>query len=64
LSHAPGNGAPTGALKVDTENAWFAAHPSGTEDLYNIYAESFYGKDHLRRITEEAQGIVDAALTR
>ena len=64
LSHAPGNGAPIGGLKVIAENGWFAARPSGTEDIYKIYAESFRGEDHLRRITEEAQAIVDATLTR
>ncbi|MEO8164784.1 MAG: alpha-D-glucose phosphate-specific phosphoglucomutase, partial [Betaproteobacteria bacterium] len=64
LSHAPGNGAPIGGLKVIAENGWFAARPSGTEDLYKIYAESFRGGDHLRRIAEEAQAIVDAALAR
>ena len=63
VSHAPGNGAPIGGLKVIAENGWFAARPSGTEDLYKIYAESFRGEDHLRRIADEAQAIVDAALT-
>jgi phosphoglucomutase len=62
LSHAPGNGAPIGGVKVVTEGGWFAARPSGTEDIYKIYAESFRGPDHLRRIIEEAQAIVDAAL--
>ena len=62
LSHAPGNGAPIGGLKVITENGWFAARPSGTEDLYKIYAESFRGEQHLRCITNEAQTIVDKAL--
>jgi len=62
LSHAPGNGAPIGGVKVVTEGGWFAARPSGTEDIYKIYAESFRGADHLRRIIEEAQAIVDAAL--
>ena len=64
VSHAPGNGAPIGGLKVIAENGWFAARPSGTEDLYKIYAESFRGEDHLRRIAEEAQAIVDATLAR
>ena len=64
LSHAPGNGAAIGGLKVIAENGWFAARPSGTEDIYKIYAESFRGTDHLHRITEEAQAIVDATLTR
>ncbi|MFZ5834994.1 MAG: phosphoglucomutase (alpha-D-glucose-1,6-bisphosphate-dependent) [Pseudomonadota bacterium] len=62
LSHAPGNGAPIGGLKVIAENGWFATRPSGTEDIYKIYAESFRGEDHLRRIAEEAQAIVDATL--
>jgi phosphoglucomutase len=59
---APGNGQPIGGLKVVTENGWFAARPSGTEDIYKIYAESFKGRDHLRRIQQEAQAIVSAAL--
>ncbi len=62
LTHAPGNGAPIGGLKVITESGWFAARSSGTEDIYKIYAESFRGADHLRRILEEAQTIVDDAL--
>ncbi|BEQ17001.1 hypothetical protein FAK_40670 [Desulfoferula mesophila] len=62
LTHAPGNGAPIGGLKVVAENGWFAARPSGTEDIYKIYAESLQGADHLRRIEEEAQEIVSAAL--
>ncbi len=62
LTHAPGNGAPIGGLKVVAENGWFAARPSGTEDIYKIYAESFRGKNHLRRIVAEAQAIVGAAL--
>ncbi len=62
LSHAPGNGAPIGGLKVSTENGWFAARPSGTEDIYKIYVESFLGEAHLRRIADEAQAIVTAAL--
>ena len=61
LTHAPGNGAPIGGLKVVTENGWFAARPSGTEDIYKIYAESFKGEDHLEKIQEEAQAIVNAA---
>ncbi|HQG47163.1 MAG TPA: phosphoglucomutase, alpha-D-glucose phosphate-specific, partial [bacterium] len=64
LTRAPGNGAAIGGLKVVTENGWFAARPSGTEDIYKIYAESFKGRDHLRRIQEEAQAMVTAALTR
>ena len=58
LTTAPGNGAAIGGLKVIAGNGWFAARPSGTEDVYKIYAESFLGKDHLRRIQEEAQGLV------
>jgi phosphoglucomutase len=62
LSHAPGNGAPIGGLKVITENGWFAARPSGTENIYKIYVESFRGEQHLRRIADEAQAIVNTAL--
>ena len=62
LSHAPGNGAPIGGVKVVAENGWFAARPSGTENIYKIYAESFRGEDHLRFILKEAQKMVDAAL--
>lgn len=62
LTHAPGNGAPIGGLKVVAESGWFAARPSGTEDIYKIYAESFRGNDHLRRILEEAQTLVGAVL--
>ena len=62
LTNAPGNNAPIGGLKVLTKSGWFAARPSGTEDIYKIYAESFKGSDHLRRILEEAQTIVSAAL--
>ncbi len=61
LTHAPWNNAPIGGLKVITENGWFAARPSGTEDVYKIYAESFLGEEHLRRIQAEAQTIVAAA---
>ncbi len=61
LTRAPYNGAAIGGLKVITENGWFAARPSGTESVYKIYAESFRGVDHLRRIQEEAQEIVAAA---
>ncbi len=61
LSNAPGNGAPIGGLKVIAESGWFAARPSGTENIYKIYAESFRGQDHLRRILDEAQTIVDDA---
>ncbi|MDQ2863848.1 MAG: phosphoglucomutase (alpha-D-glucose-1,6-bisphosphate-dependent) [Bacteroidota bacterium] len=62
LTNAPGNNAPIGGLKVVTENGWFAARPSGTEDIYKIYAESFLSKDHLKKIIDEAQTIVNAAL--
>ncbi|MFC9647253.1 phosphoglucomutase (alpha-D-glucose-1,6-bisphosphate-dependent) [Streptomyces sp. NPDC059892] len=62
LTEAPGNGAPIGGIKVTTENAWFAARPSGTEDVYKIYAESFQGPDHLGRVQEEARSVVSAAL--
>ena len=62
LTHAPGNGSPIGGLKVTTENGWFAARPSGTENVYKIYAESFVGADHLHRIQEEAESIVNNAL--
>ena len=62
LSHAPGNGAPIGGIKVMAEKGWFAARPSGTENIYKIYAESFRGAEHLRRILEEAQSIVTKAL--
>ena len=62
LSRAPGNNAPIGGVKVVAESGWFAARPSGTENIYKIYAESFGGEDHLHRIVEEAQAIVDAAL--
>jgi len=64
LSNAPGNGGPIGGLKVVTENGWFAARPSGTEDVYKIYAESFLGKDHLRRIQEEAKALVTGVFQR
>jgi phosphoglucomutase len=62
LSQAPGNGAPIGGLKVIAESGWFAARPSGTEDIYKIYAESFRGADHLCRILEEAQSLVSDAV--
>ena len=62
LTEAPGNGAAIGGLKVVTERAWFAARPSGTEDVYKIYAESFAGTEHLRRVQAEAKAIVGAAL--
>jgi phosphoglucomutase len=63
LTTAPGNGAKIGGLKVTTENAWFAARPSGTEDVYKIYAESFKGPDHLAQVQAEAREVVSAALT-
>lgn len=62
LTKAPGNGASIGGLKVATKDGWFAARPSGTEDVYKIYAESFLGLEHLRRIQEEARALVAAAL--
>ena len=62
LTEAPGNGAPLGGLKVTTDGGWFAARPSGTEDVYKVYAESFHGPEHLARIQEEAQQVVAAAL--
>jgi phosphoglucomutase len=62
LSEAPGNGAAVGGVKVITANAWFAARPSGTEDVYKIYAESFLGAEHLKSVQAEAKTIVDAAL--
>ncbi|MCF3939826.1 phosphoglucomutase (alpha-D-glucose-1,6-bisphosphate-dependent) [Gordonia tangerina] len=62
LTEAPGNGAPIGGLKVTTENAWFAARPSGTEDVYKIYAESFKGADHLATVQAQAQELVDSVL--
>ncbi len=62
LTEAPGNGASIGGLKVQTENAWFAARPSGTEDVYKIYAESFLGADHLAHVQTEAKALVDSVL--
>jgi phosphoglucomutase len=62
LTEAPGNHAPIGGLKVTTVNGWFAARPSGTEDVYKIYAESFKGLDHLKQIQSEAQALVDTAI--
>lgn len=62
LDHAPGNDAPIGGIKVISASGWFAARPSGTEDIYKIYAESFRGEDHLRDILKQAQDVVDAAL--
>ena len=63
LSRAPGNGEPIGGIKVNTSNGWFAARPSGTENIYKIYAESFASAAHLQRILNEAQVIVDAAIS-
>jgi phosphoglucomutase len=62
LTEAPGNGAAIGGLKVTTESAWFAARPSGTEDVYKIYAESFRGEDHLKQVQDAAREVVSAAL--
>jgi phosphoglucomutase len=63
LTSAPGNGAAIGGLKVVTESGWFAARPSGTEDVYKIYAESFKGEEHLGQLIEGAQALVDGALS-
>ncbi|MBW1769309.1 MAG: alpha-D-glucose phosphate-specific phosphoglucomutase [Deltaproteobacteria bacterium] len=63
LTEAPGNGASIGGLKVVTENGWFAARPSGTEDIYKVYAESFKGKEHLAQIQDEARAIISAAFS-
>jgi len=62
LTEAPGNGASIGGIKVTTANAWFAARPSGTEDVYKIYAESFLGQDHLHQVQQEARSVVQSAL--
>jgi phosphoglucomutase len=62
LTEAPGNHASIGGLKVTTENGWFAARPSGTEDVYKIYAESFNGPDHLKQIQTEAKALVASAI--
>src|SRR5262249_56592443 len=64
LVNAPGNGAAIGGLKVITANGWFAARPSGTEDIYKLYAESFRGQEHLQRIQTEARALIDTALKR
>jgi phosphoglucomutase len=61
LTRAPGNNAAIGGLKVATDNGWFAARPSGTEDVYKIYAESFVSREHLDRIKDEAQALVSRA---
>ena len=63
LTRAPGNDAPIGGLKVAAEHGWFAARPSGTEDVYKVYAESFRSEEHLERIVDEAQEIVTKALS-
>ena len=63
LTEAPGNHAPIGGLKVTTAEGWFAARPSGTEDVYKIYAESFKGPDHLKQIQSEAQALVTLAIS-
>jgi phosphoglucomutase len=62
LTKAPGNNAPIGGLKIVAENGWFALRPSGTEDIYKIYAESFIDEMHLKRIQEEAQAMADKLL--
>jgi phosphoglucomutase len=62
MTKAPGNGAPIGGLKVSTQNGWFAARPSGTEDIYKIYAESFVGEAHLATLQTEAKEVVTKAL--
>jgi len=62
LTNAPGNGAPIGGVKVVAERGWFAIRPSGTEDIYKIYAESFRGKEHLQQILGEAQKMVNSVL--
>ena len=62
LTNAPGNGAPIGGLKLETDKGWIAARPSGTEDIYKIYAESFNGKDYLDKMLVEAEGIVGSAI--
>ena len=64
MSTAPGDDNPIGGIKVITKDGWFAARPSGTEEIYKIYAESFIGRDHLRQIEEEAKTIVSEALAR
>jgi phosphoglucomutase len=62
LTRAPGNDAAIGGLKVCTDSAWFAARPSGTEDVYKIYAESFQGPEHLARVQQEARDLVGSVL--
>jgi phosphoglucomutase len=63
LTRAPANDAPIGGVKVVAESAWFAARPSGTEDVYKVYAESFLGDEHLERVIAEAQELVTGALS-
>jgi phosphoglucomutase len=63
LTHAPGDGQAIGGVKVIAENGWFAARPSGTEEIYKIYAESFRSEEHLQQVEDEAQSIVGQALT-
>ena len=63
ITRAPGNGAPIGGLKVAAENGWFAARPSGTEEVYKIYAESFLGEDHLALLQQEAREMIAAVFT-
>ena len=62
LTHAPGNGAAIGGVKVVADSAWFAARPSGTEDVYKVYAESFRGSEHLDEVIAEAEALVEQAL--
>ena len=64
LTEAPGNAQPIGGVKVTTESAWFAARPSGTEDVYKVYAESFGGPDHLAQVQDAALALVGAVLSR
>jgi phosphoglucomutase len=64
LTAAPGDGNAIGGIKVIAKDGWFAARPSGTEEIYKIYAESFLGQDHLRRIEQEAQAIISETLAR
>jgi phosphoglucomutase len=64
LTRAPGNGAPIGGVKIVAANGWFAARPSGTEDVYKVYAESFLGPEHLERILTDAQQVVQDTLAR
>ena len=63
LTHAPGNGAAIGGLKVTTDNGWFAARPSGTEDIYKIYLESFVSQEHLAKLETEAIALVNSVIS-